>query len=261
MECKTPCLLEICIDSFVSAEAAILGGCDRLEVCSALAVGGLSPTIGFVKQIVQLKKKLSAKTDIFVMIRPRVGDFVYSHEEFGCMIDDISAFKSIEGVDGFVFGFLNEDFSLDLEKCQQFSTACKPKSLTFHRAFDCLLATHSLDYAYKAISELEQFGVSRILTSGGNLSAYDGRNTIKALIDYVKNEALQMKIMPGSGVSASNAKDIVFATGCTEIHSSCKMSGKPIDTSNPTAKLISSFGLPLITSSENVSALLSSLNE
>lgn len=136
------CLLEVCVDSLESAKNAELGGASRIELCSSLSLGGLTPTIGLVKSV-----KQSVKLPVYVMIRPREGDFVYEEDELLVMEQDIISLKEI-GVDGFVFGVLHADATVDREACRRLLSAAQPLPCTFHR---CVFFYSYLFYAGHSI--------------------------------------------------------------------------------------------------------------
>ncbi|KAG9103988.1 hypothetical protein FRC06_006427 [Ceratobasidium sp. 370] len=124
--------LEVCVDSLESAIAAIEGGADRLEICGNLALcGGSTPSVGLVRLI----RKRFPLVPLMVMVRPRVGDFVYTSQEFETMLEDVSVFRTL-GVKGMVFGVLTPDGSVDVGRCARLAEAASPTEVTFHRAFD-----------------------------------------------------------------------------------------------------------------------------
>lgn len=122
------CLFEVCVDSVESARNAESGGADRLELCSALSLGGLTPSIGLVQAV-----RRSVKLPVFVMVRPREGDFVYDDDELAVMERDIRSIKEQLDVDGFVFGVLHDDATVHREACARLLEAARPLPCTFHR--------------------------------------------------------------------------------------------------------------------------------
>ncbi|KAG8194774.1 hypothetical protein JTE90_017216 [Oedothorax gibbosus] len=198
--------LEVCVDSIESAIAAENGGADRLELCSALDLGGLTPSIGLVAIV---KQKITIP--VFMMIRPRSGGFVYSEEDVQTMIKDIEM-GSFLGVDGFVTGALTSDHMVDKPLCLELIRAARGKPVTFHRAFD--LMTCDVE---SALTDIISLGFSRILTSGRAKSAYHGMYIIKELIE---NVGTQITIMPGCGINDQNIIAIVKETEAIEYHSS-----------------------------------------
>ena len=203
--------IEVCIDSVHGARAAIEGGVRRLEVCSSLGDGGLTPSIGLVKLIDSWKSSISGIKQ-FIMIRPRAGDFAYSTAEVQVMLDDITAIKSLNlpTVAGFVFGALNEDRSLSLSTNSRLISASKPKECTLHRAID---VTDDYLAAGKAAAKL---GFTCILSSGGKQKAVDGIESLKKLT----SEGIE--VMAGSGVNPSNATNIISSSGVRKVHFSAK---------------------------------------
>eukprot|EP01111_Echinosteliopsis_oligospora_P016117 TRINITY_DN6580_c0_g1_i1.p1 TRINITY_DN6580_c0_g1~~TRINITY_DN6580_c0_g1_i1.p1 ORF type:complete len:180 (-),score=36.33 TRINITY_DN6580_c0_g1_i1:107-646(-) len=154
--------VEVCIDSVESAIEAEKGGASRVELCSSLFEGGLTPSVGMVKTV-----KKYVRIPVYVMIRPRCGDFLYSSYEYDSMRLDVEIMKS-SGADGIVFGFLNSDGDIDLERTQEFILLAHPLPVTFHRAFDMTRDP------YKAMEDLIKLGIPRILTSGQERSVIEG---------------------------------------------------------------------------------------
>ncbi|XP_054167524.1 copper homeostasis protein cutC homolog [Oppia nitens] len=198
--------LEICIDSIESGVAAHEGGAHRIELCSALEVGGLTPTVGLLKQIQHLCPSMT----IYAMIRPRSGDFCYDSNEIQIMQKDIQVLKS-EGVNGFVFGVLKTDGTVDYKNCQLLIETASPLDCTFHRAFDVV------NDANKALEEVIKLGFTRILTSGQSKTAIDGLDNISNLVVRAQNRII---IMAGAGVTEDNMQLILSKTNINEIHSS-----------------------------------------
>ncbi|EFX87874.1 hypothetical protein DAPPUDRAFT_42368 [Daphnia pulex] len=199
------CILEVCVDSLESARNAERGGASRLELCSSLSLGGLTPTVGFVRSV-----KNCVKLPVFAMIRPREGNFVYDRDELDVMEQDVNSLKEI-GVDGFVFGAIHPDGAVDREACLRLITSAYPLPCTFHRAFDV-----SAD-AFVAMEEIIQLGFRRILTSGQRESAEAGLELIVRLREKADGRIV---IMAGAGVTEKNAASIVSASGVAEIHGS-----------------------------------------
>lgn len=196
--------LEICANSFQSAKNADESGAHRIELCSELGVGGITPSYGLIKQVIE-----ELSIDTCVLIRPRSGNFTYDNSEFEIMKRDIQVCKDL-GCSGIVSGILNEDNSLDVKRTRTLIEASKPLAFTFHRAFDCLTNPT------KAIEQLIAIGVDRILTSGQESSAEKGLDFLNQL--RIKSEG-NLIILPGSGINSKNAnlfKDANFE----EIHAS-----------------------------------------
>ncbi len=187
-------LVEVCANSLESARNAERAGADRIELCSELGVGGITPSAGLIQLV---KKELTIP--IHVLVRPRGGHFTYSDTEFEVMKADVLACKAL-GVHGIVSGILNKDFSVDIERTKALVELAKPIHFTFHRAFDWV------SEPLEAIKQLEEMGVQTILTSGGEPSAEKGINNLG-----IWQQETSMTIMAGGGVSPNNAskfKDI-----------------------------------------------------
>jgi copper homeostasis protein len=205
--------LEICANSFQSAKNAEEAGAHRIELCSELAVGGITPSYGLIKQVVE---ELSIET--YVLIRPRSGNFIYTDVEIEIMKNDIQTCKDL-GCSGIVSGVLKEDNSLDVKRTKMLIEISKPLAFTFHRAFDCV------SNPMETLESLVDLGVDRILTSGQESSVDDGLE----LLNQLKTKGGQnIIILPGGGVHPENTKKIMEA-GFNEIHASAS---KPISNRN-----------------------------
>ena len=201
--------LEICAGSVESAIAARDGGAQRIELCAALEVGGVTPSAGLIAQA----RKVEGLT-LNVIIRPRGGDFLYNDYEAACMEQDIHTCKQL-GVDGVVIGALTAEGDIDTVTCKRLIAAADGMSVTFHRAFDMCRDPR------KALEELIAMGCNRVLTSGQTATALAGAPLLKELVEQA---AGRIVIMPGCGVNSSNAGAILKATGATEIHASARRS-------------------------------------
>ena len=197
-------VLEICANSFQSAKNAQDAGAHRIELCSELAAGGITPSYGLIKQVLE---NLSIET--YVLIRPRSGNFSYSDSEFEIMKQDIQVCKDL-GCSGIVSGILKADYGIDVLRTQEIIALSKPLSFTFHRAFDCL--PNPLDTLY----QLMNLGVDRILTSGHEVTAIQGMEFLNQLKEKSEGNVI---ILPGSGINPTNAKAFKDA-GFNEIHAS-----------------------------------------
>ncbi len=209
---ETP-ILEVCCADVRSLYAAVEGGAHRVELCAALELDGLTPSMGFIETALECGIATN------VLIRPRVGDFVYSDEETDCMICDIKAAKRA-GANGVVIGALTPDGRIDMKTCLRLAEAAEDMKITFHRAFDvCADPFAALDAIYG-------MGCRRLLTSGQAATAYQGMPMIKSLVE--RAETLKemyghtLYIMPGCGVTADNAQEILQKTGAMEIHGSLR---------------------------------------
>lgn len=201
--------LEVCCGSLASAVAAVEGGASRIELCSALSLDGLTPSIGPIRELRRLYPDLL----IHVLIRPREGDFVYSDAEVRVMEQDIREAVAA-GASAIVTGALTPEGDIDLKTCIRLLLAAEDLPFTFHRAFDLIADKPS------ALRQLAAMGVRRILTSGGAPTAEAGIPMLRALVRLAK-EVGGLSILPGGGVTSANAHRILAETGATEIHGSC----------------------------------------
>lgn len=201
--------VEICCGSYYDALEAAAGGAERIELNSALALGGLTPSLG---ELLLVKRDTSLQ--VIAMARPRGAGFCYGDEEFEQMLLDARLLME-HGADGIAFGCLKDDGSIDLRRTEQLIEVVRKLGgqAVFHRAFDCVTKP------YQALEQLAALGVNRILTSGLKEKAPDGWETIKALRKRAGNK---LEILAGSGIHAANAKELLRQTGITQLHSSCK---------------------------------------
>ncbi|AUC84677.1 copper homeostasis protein CutC [Polaribacter sp. ALD11] len=196
--------LEICANSYRSAINAEKSGADRIELCSELSVGGITPSYGLLKKVSE-----EISIPVHVLMRPRSGDFCYSDDEFQIIKNNIKLCKEL-GFNGIVSGVLNTDNSIDIERTSELIALAKPLYFTFHRAFDCV------PNPKKALEILINLKVDRILTSGLQVKAADGIDLLKELQSIAGN---QLIILPGSGISIKNVH-LFRAAGFREIHTS-----------------------------------------
>ncbi|MBN9352077.1 MAG: copper homeostasis protein CutC [Chitinophagaceae bacterium] len=196
------------IESCIAAQEA---GAGRIELCTSPGEGGTSPSFGLIKSARKI-----LHIPLYVMVRPRGGDFLYSPEEFEMMLYEIDCIKKL-GADGVVIGILNKDGSIDKDRCAQLVEFAYPLGATFHRAFD------RVSDPVKSIGDVISTGCERILTSGLKPTVEEGLEMIKILLKKANGEII---IMPGSGVRAGNMQRILEETGVTEIHSSASMKRK-----------------------------------
>eukprot|EP01127_Copromyxa_protea_P017172 TRINITY_DN5200_c0_g1_i1.p1 TRINITY_DN5200_c0_g1~~TRINITY_DN5200_c0_g1_i1.p1 ORF type:complete len:488 (+),score=114.47 TRINITY_DN5200_c0_g1_i1:30-1466(+) len=202
--------LEICVDSVASAVAAERGGASRVELCTDLFEGGLTPSLGLVMAVTS---KISIP--VFVMIRPRAGDFCYSDLDFEVMKNDIN-FCSQFGVTGIVFGILTPHGDIDIPRCKILLELAREKNIkhaTFHRAFD--MARDPL----QALEDIIGLGFERILTSGQDISCMEGLDNLLLYNQKANNRII---IVPGGGVTEKNVNKIIKSTGVSEIHASAR---------------------------------------
>ncbi len=203
-------VVEICCGSYYDAMQAYLGGAKRVELNSALYLGGLTPSVGSLR----LVKENCPGLEVCCMVRTRGAGFFYLEEDYQEMLLDAKLLLE-NGSDGIVFGFLKEDSTIDVERSQEMVQLIHSyhKTAIFHRAFDCV------DDPYKAIEELIKLGVDRVLTSGLESKAMEGKEVIKQLQHRYGN---QIEILAGSGINDANAKELIEYTGIHQVHSSCK---------------------------------------
>ncbi|PMH37575.1 copper homeostasis protein CutC [Vibrio sp. 10N.286.49.B3] len=204
-----PYQVEVCIDNIESLHNAIAGGATRIELCSSLALGGLTPSYGFMRQAVKL-----SSVPVYAMIRPRQGDFLYDDDDIAIMLDDIDA-AAKAGIDGIVFGVLTENGAIDMPLAKRIMSRANQHKLgaTFHRAID-----QCQDYS-QAIEDIATLGCERVLTSGLASNALEG---VMVLTDMVKLARGRFTIMAGAGVTADNAQYIMQQTHIHELHLSGK---------------------------------------
>ncbi|XP_072026069.1 copper homeostasis protein cutC homolog [Amphiura filiformis] len=201
--------MEVCVDSVKSAVEAERGGALRLELCTNLMEGGTTPSLGMLRVI-----KEECNLPVFVLIRPRGGDFVYSDVELEVMRHDIKLFKASRA-DGFVLGVLNRRGEVDYERCEEFITTCRPLPVTFHRAFDMC------EDPMSSLEAIISLGFQRILTSGQDSSALEGLPLLKELVSCANDRII---IMPGGGITRRNLERILKGSGAREFHCSARTS-------------------------------------
>lgn len=196
-------LIEVCVDNAESAITAAKAGADRLELCSALSEGGLTPSKGLIEYVVS-----HVKIPVFVLIRPRSGDFLYSRAEYDIIKSDIFSAK-VAGASGIVIGMLNSDGTIDTCRMKEVINMSNPLPVTFHRAFDMTADT------YNSLEKVIEIGCKRILTSGGRLTAAAGSSLIAKLAQKAGDRII---IMPGAGINNRTFSELIEATGCSEYH-------------------------------------------
>mgnify|MGYP001486033743 FL=1 len=202
-------IIEVCAESYEYALKAEKAGANRIELCKDLHLDGLTPDYESAKRTID-----SLNIPVFILIRPREGDFIYSNEEFELMKRDIIKFKKM-GCKGIVSGVLNDDNSIDVKRTKDLIELSRPLEFTFHRAFDIV------SDPLKEIENLIRMGVDRILTSGQKNKAIEGLYLLEKLNNISKKRIV---IMPGSGISNTNFKKF---NSFNEIHGSFK-DGVPI---------------------------------
>lgn len=200
-------LLEVAANSLASALAAQAGGAGRIELCTGLELGGLTPSHA---QIALVRERVSLP--LYVLIRPRAGDFLYDDLELETMRRDVDA-CAVLGCDGVVIGVLNAGGDIDVARCRELVSAAGAMGVTFHRAFDM-----TPDQS-RALEDVIALGAERVLTSGGMSSALEGTARLRALVEQASG---RVGIMPGAGIHAGNIADLVKSTGAHEFHASAK---------------------------------------
>lgn len=198
-----PPLLEVCIDSIAGAIAAEQGGAQRVELCANLLEGGTTPSPGTLATTLD-----RIDLDVFVLVRPRGGDFLYSDLECEVMSRDIEAVKAA-GASGVVIGVLDAEGRIDIERSRALIAVARPMQVTFHRAFDMTRDP------FEALEALVDLGVERVLTSGQKDSAGD---SIELLADLIRRASDRIIVMPGGGVDEDNIRAVVEGTGAREVH-------------------------------------------
>lgn len=195
--------IEVIAYTLASALAAQQGGTDRIELCASPGDGGTTPSWGMMKAVRQ-----AVSVDVYAMIRPRGGDFCYSHDEFHAMREDILQCQLLS-LDGVVLGLLTPEGDLDKKRCKKLIDIARPLKVTCHRAFDMTRDP------MQALEDCIEVGFDRILTSGQQTKAVDGVDLIAQLVKQANG---RISIMAGSGINPENAAMIVSKTKVEEIH-------------------------------------------
>lgn len=232
-------LLEVCCGNLQSAINAQLAGADRVELCENLSVGGTTPSYGFIKET---RKRLNIP--IFVLIRPRPGNFTYNGDEVAIIENDIEICKSLK-IDGVVIGILDSQGHIPIEIIQRWVSLAHPMQVTFHKSFDYCANPED------EIIKLAEAGVNRILTSGGETTVVFGKERIKQWMSLANQH--NILIMPGGGVTEHNIQELVKYLDAREIHGSFKEK-RPEFESDP------SFGVMEISSITKIKAALSAIH-
>ncbi len=200
-------LLEMAVASVEDALAAQAGGADRLEVNAALALGGLTPSLGTLLEV-----RAAVALPVLAMVRPRPGGFAYSEADFRVMQRDADLFLQ-HGADGIVFGILTADGQVDRDRCRLLVRQAGERAAVFHRAFDVT------PDPFAALDQLIELGCRRVLTSGQEETAYNGAGRIAELI---RRAAGRIEVLPGGGINRFTVADVLARTGCDQVHASLR---------------------------------------
>ncbi|RKN04603.1 copper homeostasis protein CutC [Streptomyces radicis] len=195
---------EVCVDSARGAVTARDAGAHRVELCSALFDGGVTPSAGLLETVVEAARGIAVN----VLIRPRGGDFIYDRYEVDAMVRDIGTAVRL-GAHGIVLGALTAEGAVDMAVCRRLLAAADGRPVTFHRAFDMAREP------FEALERLVELGVERVLTSGQEISALEGAPLLARLVRAAGDRVI---VMPGGGVTARNVSRVLRLTGAREIH-------------------------------------------
>lgn len=201
-------LLEICTASVEDCLTAQTGGADRVELNTVLALGGLTPSLGLLREA-----RRELRIPIIVMIRPRAAGFCYSASDFLVMQREVDIALE-NGADGIAFGILHEDGSIDRARCAQIVRQAEGKEVVLHRAFDVT------PEPFVALHHLIELGVTRVMTSGQESSAYNGAANIAR---FIAHTAGRIEILPAGGINRVTIADVLARTGCKQVHASLSM--------------------------------------
>jgi copper homeostasis protein len=200
-------LLEVAVASVEDALAAQGGGADRLELNAALALGGLTPSLGTLIEV-----KAAVALPVVVMVRPRPGGFAYGEADFKVMQRDVDLALR-HGADGVAFGVLTADGRVDVERCRLLARQVGERAAVFHRAFDVT------PDPFEALERLVELGLRRVMTSGQEESAYNGAGLIAEL---GRRAAGRIEVLPAGGINRFTVADVVARTGCEQVHASLR---------------------------------------
>jgi copper homeostasis protein len=232
-------VFEVCAEDLESCAAAREGGADRIELCSALIEGGLTPSHALIGAAVA-----QSGLPIFTMLRPRGGDFIYSDDEFAIIQEDLEHARSL-GASGFVAGILQTDGGVDVDRMRRLVEQAAPLEMTFHRAFD--VATKLGD----ALEDVIATGCQRLLTSGGAAEVYSGAEKLRALAEQADG---RIAIAVGGGLRLNTATEVARVTGASHFHGSVQH----LEPSSDTRPLHRVAGR-MVTKAEDVRVMITAL--
>jgi copper homeostasis protein len=201
--------IEVCCGSLYEVREAEAGGAVRVELCGAIACGGVTPSYGLLRQVAEANVAI----DVNVLIRPREGSFFYNTEEIDAMCQDIALCREL-GFHGVVIGALTADGDVDIDACRRMMEAAGDMSVTFHRAFDVCRDPR------KALEDIVALGCDRLLSSGQECSAEKGAELLSELVEQAAGRII---VMPGAGIRPSNIALIEQKTGAAEFHSTARV--------------------------------------
>ena len=212
-----PVLLEVCVETVSDAVAAAAGGADRIELNAALALDGLTPSLGL---LVEIRRAVGKRLPVIAMARPRPGDFCYDAGDFRVLLRDARLLPE-HGADGVAFGVLTGRGDVDVARCRKViraieSAAGAGTDVVFHRAFDRVRDPR------RALEQLIDLGVRRVMTSGQQPTALLGMVFVQELVERA---AGRIELLPAGGVRPDNARDLIAGTGCTQLHTSLREPG------------------------------------
>jgi copper homeostasis protein len=216
-----PILLEVCVASVEDALVAEEGGAARLELSPALALGGLTPSLGLLIEV-----KQAVSLPVIALVRPRAGGFSYSSAEFLTLRRDVDLLLA-HGADGIAFGILFADGRIDRDRCRELVRRIGEQQTVFHRAFDVT------PDPFKALEMLVDLGVKRVLTSGQEATAPKG---VALIAELIRRSAGRIEVLPGGGINRFTAAEVVRRTGCNQLHASLR--GQRVDRSTSGRPLI-----------------------
>lgn len=226
-------LLEISVESAERAATAERGGADRIELCSELRMGGLTPSAELMRET-----RARVKVPIFSMIRPRAGNFVYSDVELATMRASIAEAKA-QGMDGVVLGLVTPDGCMDIERTRTLVGEARPLAVTFHRAFD------EARHLAESLEDVIATGAARILTSGGMPTAIAGAGQ---LAELVRLAAGRIVILPGAGIHAGNVDALLERTRATEVHAALSLISATASSSMEFEKAVGELAIAILSS-------------